>query len=145
MKLSTNSRYGLRAMVDLIAFNKGAPVALSDIAERQQVSGSYLEHTFSMLRKADYVVSAKGNQGGYLPSAGVENMRAGDLLRILEGDLSIIDSGPAYTGPDPMKRCLRENVWDVVNQRMTLVVDSIRLSELAEEMRMRGGALKQHT
>ena len=142
MKMSTNSRYGLRAMVDLIALYRGAPVTLSDIAERQQISGSYLEHTFSMLRKADYVFSARGNQGGYIPAAGVGNMRVGDLLRVLEGDLSIVDSGPAYTGPDSMKQCLRENVWDVVNQRMALVVDSIRLSDLAEEMRMRGSALK---
>ena len=142
MKLSTNSRYGLRAMVDLIALYKGVPVALSDIAERQQISGSYLEHTFSMLRKADYVFSARGNQGGYIPSTGVEEKRVGDLLRILEGNLSIIDSGPTYTGPDPMKRCLRENVWDVVNQRMALVVDSTLLSDLAEEMRMRGSALE---
>jgi Rrf2 family transcriptional regulator, cysteine metabolism repressor len=141
MKLSTNSRYGLRAMVDLAANYAGAPVSLSALAARQSVSESYLEQLFSMLRKAGFVRSAKGAQGGYMPVEEPDGVRAGDILRILEGDLSIIDDSPAYCADDPVKRCIKERVWDVVNGQIARTLDSATLGGLAEDYRrMRGGA-----
>jgi Rrf2 family transcriptional regulator, cysteine metabolism repressor len=141
MKLSTNSRYGLRAMVDLAASYAGAPVSLSSIAERQLVSESYLEQLFAVLRKAGFVKSAKGAQGGYMPAEEPDSVRAGDILRVLEGDLSIIDDSPAYTGGDPVKRCIKARVWDEVNGQIARTLDSVTLGSLAEEYRrMRGDA-----
>ena len=53
MKLSTKGRYGLRSMIDLALNSKGEQVALYSIAERQNISVSYLEQVFSIL-KNDY-------------------------------------------------------------------------------------------
>jgi Rrf2 family cysteine metabolism transcriptional repressor len=141
MKLSTNSRYGLRAMVDLAANYMGAPVSLSAIAARQHISESYLEHLFAMLRKAGFVKSAKGAQGGYIPAEEPELVRAGDILRVLEGGLEITDDSPVYRPTDPVKRCIKEHVWDKVNGRIAQALDSVTLGYLAEKYRrMRGDA-----
>jgi Rrf2 family transcriptional regulator, cysteine metabolism repressor len=141
MKLSTNSRYGLRAMMDLAAHFTGSPVSLSSIAARQCVSESYLEQLFAVLRKAGFVRSAKGAQGGYTPAINPEGVRVGDLLRALEGDLRITDDSPAYTGDDSMKRCIRQDVWDKVNISIAQTLDGVSLGDLAEEYcRMRGSA-----
>jgi Rrf2 family transcriptional regulator, cysteine metabolism repressor len=141
MKLSTNSRYGLRAMVDLAANFGGAPVSLEAIASRQRVSESYLEQLFAMLRKAGLVKSAKGAQGGYLPAEKPDSVRVGAILRVLEGSLSIIDDSPAYTGCDPVKRCIKECVWDAVDQSIGRTLDAVTLGSLAAEYkRMRGDA-----
>jgi Rrf2 family protein len=143
MKLSTNSRYGLRAMVDLAANYAGDPVSLRDIAERQRISMSYLEQAFATLRKAGLVRSAKGAQGGYVPVENPENLYAGTILRALEGDLSIIEDSPTYAGADPFKRCIKENIWDAIDKSISQIVDSVTLADLAEEYRrMRGNALE---
>ncbi|MHA1572163.1 MAG: Rrf2 family transcriptional regulator, partial [Alphaproteobacteria bacterium] len=57
MRLSTKGRYAVMAMVDL-SLNGGArPVVLADIAERQQISLSYLEQLFAKLRRVGLVQS----------------------------------------------------------------------------------------
>ena len=54
MKLSTKGRYAVMAMVDLATHSKGQPVALADIAERQEISLSYLEQLFAKLRRGGW-------------------------------------------------------------------------------------------
>ena len=65
MKVSTKGRYGLRAMIDLALYSKMNWYSLISIAQRQDISKSYLEQVFSALRKAGLVKSIKGAQGGY--------------------------------------------------------------------------------
>ena len=51
MKLSTKSRYAVMAMVDLAKQSTGEPIALADVADRQEISLSYLEQIFGKLRR----------------------------------------------------------------------------------------------
>jgi Rrf2 family transcriptional regulator, iron-sulfur cluster assembly transcription factor len=52
MNLSTKGRYAVMAMVDLARHSNGKPVALNEIAQRQEISLSYLEQLFARLRRA---------------------------------------------------------------------------------------------
>ncbi|MEE4302416.1 MAG: Rrf2 family transcriptional regulator, partial [Pseudomonadales bacterium] len=65
MRLTTRGRYAVTAMLDLALHDRGAPVALADIAERQDISLAYLEQLFSRLRRAGLVASVRGPGGGY--------------------------------------------------------------------------------
>ena len=53
MKLSTRGRYGTRALLDLALHRTEEPVALKDIAERQQISLAYLEHLIKGIMPVD--------------------------------------------------------------------------------------------
>src|SRR5258707_12117630 len=66
MRLSTKGRYAVMAMVDLAKHSDGEPVSLAEIAERQEISLSYLEQLFAKLRKGALVKSVRGPGGGYL-------------------------------------------------------------------------------
>ena len=66
MRLSTKGRYAVMAMVDLAQHSGGEPVSLAEIAERQEISLSYLEQLFAKLRKGGLVKSVRGPGGGYL-------------------------------------------------------------------------------
>ena len=66
MKLSTKGRYGLRAMVDIAVYSQDSPVPISAIAERQNISVSYLEQLLPKLKKAGIIKSIRGAQGGYM-------------------------------------------------------------------------------
>lgn len=65
MKLSTKGRYGLRAMVDIAGNGGEGAVSISSIAQRQNLSESYLEQLMSLLRKAGIIESVRGAGGGY--------------------------------------------------------------------------------
>lgn len=136
MKVSTKGRYGLRAMIDLAVNSTGEQVPLNSIADRQNVSVNYLEQVFSTLRKAGLVKSVKGAQGGYILADMPSKIRVGDVLRVLEGELSIMDH-VSTSGKESMEYTmdvyLREQVWRRVDEKINSVVDAITLEDLIHE------------
>ena len=64
MKLSTRARYGLKALIDLGLHSANEAISLQSIAERQDISTSYLEQLMAMLKKAGLVKSSRGAYGG---------------------------------------------------------------------------------
>jgi DNA-binding IscR family transcriptional regulator len=51
MRLSTKGRYGLRAMIDIAQKQETGPVAINAIADRQNLSGRYLEQLLTPLKQ----------------------------------------------------------------------------------------------
>jgi Rrf2 family iron-sulfur cluster assembly transcriptional regulator len=80
VKLSTKGRYAVMALVDLASQTDGHPVALADIAERQEISLSYLEQLFAKLRRGGLVRSVRGPGGGYLLARSAEETRISDAI-----------------------------------------------------------------
>lgn len=138
-KISTKGRYGLRAIVELAVSSVNQQVPLNTIAENQNISVSYLEQLFSMLRKAGLVKSIKGAQGGYILGDEPRNITVGKVLRTLEGDLSVIDESNNENN-DCMQYCIRKNVWDKINSCIDKVVDSITLEDLVDDYHRLKGA-----
>ena len=134
MRISTKGRYGLRAMVDLAVYSRGDHLSLKSIAERQNISEGYLEQVFSILRKSGLINSIKGSQGGYALADRPEAITVGKVLRVLEGNLSVIDekSMEELTN-DRIEDCIRETVWNTINESIDDVVDNITLEKLMSE------------
>src|SRR6201992_3703491 len=81
MRLSTKGRYAVMAMADLAGHAAQArPVALADIAERQEISLSYLEELFAKLRRGGLVTSVRGPGGGYRLSRPSAEVRIADII-----------------------------------------------------------------
>lgn len=134
MNISTKGRYGLRAMVDIAVHSFGEYIPLKVIAERQEISENYLEQVFSVLRKAELVKSARGSQGGYTLSKEASKITVGEVLRVLEGDLSITGEDIGGLGHDKtIKICINTIVWEKVNEQINEVMDSVTLLVLVEK------------
>lgn len=141
MKFSTKGRYGLRALIDLAVHANGSHVSVIQIAERQGVSMNYLEQVFSVMRKANIVKSIKGAQGGYVLQKKPEDLLVGDLLRILEGDINLVELEQNETSDSMsiLRRCLYQHVWNPMTNRLNELLDSMTLEDLAEEYRQLNG------
>ena len=135
MKISTKGRYGLRAMVDLGVYSADEPVSISSIAERQQISDSYLEQLFGKLKKAGLVLSIRGAQGGYQLARRPEEISVGEILRVLEGDLMSVTCGgdEAENICHASDYCVTRYVWQKVHEGIISAVDHLLLSELIEQ------------
>lgn len=136
MLLSTKGRYGLKAVLDLAINGKNEAVALSGVAERQDISMSYLEQLIAKLKKAGIVNSIRGAQGGYVLAKDPEEISVGDILRALEGDLNPVDcaeitgNGATCSGAD---MCVTKYVWMRISDSINNTVDTMLLSELIKE------------
>lgn len=139
MKLSTKGRYGLRAMLDLAINSAGDHVSLYNIAERQGISENYLEQVFSALRKAGLVKSVKGAQGGYILAEQPSKTTVGSILRVLEGDLAVVDEEREVAAGNLVIQCIKEKVWGRMNESLNRVVDSITLEDLLLDYRKMEG------
>ena len=137
MKLTTKGRYGLRAVIDLAKYAKNEPVSLSDVAERQGISISYLEQLVAKLKKAGIVQSTRGAQGGYSLAKNPEEISVGAILRALEGSLSPVDcsavDGEGETECSASNFCVTKYVWRRINDSINDTVNNIFLSELLAE------------
>ena len=138
MKLSTKGRYGLRAVVDLALFSEHDTVALSSIAERENISISYLEQLIAKLKKAGIVTSIRGAQGGYKLAKPADEISVGDILRALEGNLNPVDCAEVLGEENKCsgaKLCVTKVVWKRISDSINDTVDHIMLSELVNESR----------
>ncbi len=137
MKLSTKGRYGLRALIDLAQYSGEAPVSITSISTRQELSERYLEQLMSMLKKAGLVRSIRGAGGGYVLAKEMREISVGDVLRALEGSLEPVEC--AGLEPDGGCKaadcCVTKYVWQRINDSISRTVDEIMLDQLVEESR----------
>ena len=130
MKISSKSRYGLRALVDLAANSENENITIKSIAKRQEISENYTENIFSELRRAGIVRGKKGSQGGYVLIKEASNLKIGDVIRAIEGPIKIIDDDANENAID---KCIRKNVWNKIDQTLNDFMDSITLEDLVKE------------
>ena len=137
MKLSTKGKYGLRAFIDLAASGEGQPVSILSIAQRQEISISYLEKLMAMLKKAGLVESVRGVNGGYTVARPLDEVSVGDVLRALEGDLAPVECAGIESGQASQcsgsSQCVSKIVWKRINDSINDTVDSIYIGELVRE------------
>lgn len=84
MKLSSRSQYAITAMLELALCDKTKPVTLFDIAEKQEISLSYLEQLFARLRKHKLVKGRRGPGGGYMLARPVDEITIADIVSAVD-------------------------------------------------------------
>ena len=124
MKISTKGRYALSIMIDLAKNNNGNYISLSDIAKRQGMSIKYLEQIVSLLNKAGYLETARGNNGGYKLKNKPEEYRVGDILRATEGDLAPLVCLTEEGECDKKLGCITYSFWEGLDKVINEYVDS---------------------
>jgi len=134
MKLSTKGRYAVMAMVDLASQSRGAPVALADIAERQEISLSYLEQLFGKLRKGGLVKSVRGPGGGYLLSRPAPQLRISDIILAVDEPIQTTRCAPGTPAGchNNKGRCLTHDLWEELGNQIYLYLSSISLADICE-------------
>jgi len=138
MRLSTKGRYAVMAMADL-AGNQGGegggkPVALADIARRQDISLSYLEQLFAKLRRGGLVTSVRGPGGGYRLSRSSTDLRIADIIVAVDEPIAATrckpgsSKGCTKTGA----RCVTHDLWEELGQQIHVFLSSVSLADVVE-------------
>ena len=135
MKLSTKGRYAVMAMVDITAHSEGKPIALADVAERQEISLSYLEQLFGKLRRGGLVKSVRGPGGGYLLAHGPDETRISDIILAVDEPIKTTRCTPGSpigcTGNK--SRCLTHDLWEELGNKIYLYLNSVSLADVTEK------------
>jgi Rrf2 family protein len=130
MKISTRGRYGIRLLIDLAEHMQEAHVPLAIVAERQEISVRYLEQVVIILRRAGFIRSVKGASGGYALARSPQDIIIGDVLRVLEGDMLMVDPPLSGIRESKIRRCIRLTVYDRLNERIAGIIDRKTLASI---------------
>jgi len=135
MRLSTKGRYAVMAMVDLAQHANGNPVSLAEIAERQEISLSYLEQLFALLRRSGLIKSVRGPGGGYLLARGRSEIRIADIILAVDEPIRATRCTPgAPVGCRGNRtRCSTHDLWEELGNQIHLFLSSVSLEDVCEQ------------
>ncbi len=134
MKVSTKGRYGLRALVDLAVHSSEGQVSLAEIARRQKISLNYLEQVFAVMRRAGFVKSIKGFQGGYMLAMEPENITVDMVVTALEGEFRIVDDSIFQEDKlDTLRLAVMELVWEPINTKVLEYIRSTTIKKICQD------------
>lgn len=133
MKLSTKGRYAVTAMVDLARHESGRPITLAEIAERQEISLSYLEQLFAKLRRSGLVRSARGPGGGYTLSRSADDIRIADIVLAVDEPIQATRCRPGSPRGcmSGGSRCLTHDLWEELGRQIQIFLSTVSLADVA--------------
>lgn len=135
MRISTKGRYGLKAVLELGRRNGQGPVSVRELAGCIDISATYLEQLFKMLRQADVVSSIRGAQGGYILAHKPDEIIVGTVIRALEGSMA-----PAACAVEGFRcrnadSCVESFLYKRIRQSIDQVIDHITLGDMLRQER----------
>jgi Rrf2 family protein len=127
-------------MVSLAREFGNGPLALSAVAHDSSVPAAYLEQLLGSLRRAGLVTTTRGAHGGYALSRAPQEIRVGEVYRVLEGPVAPMECVSEVEPEDPcplIDGCATRVVWLKVRDNIVEALDSTTLADLLEQSRPR--------
>lgn len=134
MRISSKGRYALAAIMNMAQqYANGEYITIISISEKLGISKIYLEQVFSLLKRAQLVLSVKGAQGGYQLTREPEQITVLDVLLAAEQALfeptqeTVDEKAPA------IEAAIRSAVFDMLDNTVRAALKSITISDLLSE------------
>lgn len=134
MRLSTKGQYAVRALVDLACNCRMKPVSLESIANREQISLTYLEQLFLRLRRKKLVKSVRGPGGGYLLTRAARDIKIGEIIEAVEEPLSPV-ACIDQLGCIRSDHCVAQEVWKELGDKIRQFLNSLTVEDLVSRCR----------
>ncbi|MBW2148678.1 MAG: RrF2 family transcriptional regulator [Deltaproteobacteria bacterium] len=130
LRLTTKSRFGLRAIFDIAYHSIGKPIQIQDISRRQGIPPRYLEQIFRNLTKVRIVGSKRGPQGGYFLLKNCDEITIKDIINAGEGPIEIVPctSSRGICHRDP--NCTARFVWCETRDILSEFLESMTIADL---------------
>lgn len=133
MKMSTKSRYGIKAMLELALVYNVETMSVRSIAIKQNISELYLEQIFSALRKAQLITSVRGAKGGYSLSREPKSITIKNIIDVVEGPINISDCIEEGASCDNLDKCATRVLWIKIRDAIDGIFSSVTLQDIIDE------------
>lgn len=132
MKLTTRSRYAVRALAE-IARNYGARLTKrKEINNNEEISDSYLEDLLVALKNSGILFTSRGSRGGYALTRPPSQITMLDIITSQEGSLApvkcLANSGYCHSADF----CPTKKIWEMFYEAIVHSLDSMTLQDVVE-------------
>lgn len=129
MRVTTRTRYAIRALYHLAFHRLGQAAQAKEIAAAQKIPLRFLEQILQDLRRAGLVEARRGPRGGYALARPPAEITMADVLRAVRGPLEEllgVEGRPGSTAsPDDVPAL----VWGEVGGRLIDVLERATLAD----------------
>jgi Rrf2 family protein len=133
MKISTKTRYGLRIILQLVeTLSGGEAIKGKDIVREQGISEPYMEQIMIKLRKAKWVVTERGCQGGYKLNVSPEDITVLDLIELFEGPLELVSCANRDKRCKRFTKCRTTTSWQILAENFRKEAKKMNLAKIIE-------------
>lgn len=134
MKLTSKARYAVMAVADLALYTLIADeaIVLREIADRQDISISYLEQLFAKLRKKGIVNSMRGPGGGYFLARDADKITVWDVITAVDETIELkrcSGNGNCTHG----EKCLTHNLWNDLTDTISLYLKQTTIASIIRQ------------
>jgi Rrf2 family cysteine metabolism transcriptional repressor len=129
MKLSTKSRYGLRAVLEIAKTYGSGPAKRKAIATIQGISDSYLENILIVLKNNRIIETTRGVNGGYILSRPPKDISVLEVVNALEGPLDIVDCVGSKTVCSKNPTCAAHSIWKELSDSWNSILGNLSLQD----------------
>lgn len=127
MKLSSKTKYGLKACHILGLNYPDTVVSASSLESMLSVSSKYLEKIMRMMASKDIISASRGASGGYYLARPPKEILIGEIVRALEDNMEIIE---CVKEQGKCKCCPSSGVWKRLHKGINEILDSMTLEQL---------------
>ncbi|MCL5735715.1 MAG: Rrf2 family transcriptional regulator [Actinobacteria bacterium] len=137
MVLSQRTQYAVRAVFELAKREGAGPVKASTVAASQHIPARFLENILGQLRQAGVVEATRGKEGGYRIARPPADVSVGEVIRLMQGPISVIECAGGVSGRDCALRmgCVLLPMWEKAHNAMMSVYDETFFGDLVEQER----------
>lgn len=132
MKLSSRTRYGMRAILELALEYGNAPLQIKTIAKREDISNKYLEQLIAMLKASGLVRSIRGPRGGYVLAKPPAEVQLKEVFLTLEGPMLPAECLEHAEFCPRCTDCATRQIWHELQGAIMGVLESVTLADLME-------------
>ena len=133
MKLSSRSRYGFRAILELAVEYGNGPLQIKTIAKREDISNKYLEQLVAMLKASGLVRSIRGPKGGYELTRPPGDVKLSEVFTTLEGPVVTVECLEHPEFCPKCTECVTRDVWAKMQSAIMGVLESMTLQDLVDK------------
>ena len=130
MKLSTQCRYGARAILYIASQSSTEPVKRKDIARNEDIPDSYLENILLQLKRKGLISTVRGWKGGYVLAKKPEEITLMDIVTTFINSLEPVECLGNADYCTNTHKCLTRDVWKKLQHAQEEVLGTITLKEL---------------
>jgi Rrf2 family protein len=132
MKLSTKSRYGLRAAMEIAKSYGAAPAKRKNIAAAQDISDSYLENILIVLKNSRIIETSRGVNGGYVLCRAPKDISVLEIITALEGPLDLVECVRSETVCCKVPTCAARTVWKELADSFNTILGRLSLQDVLD-------------
>jgi Rrf2 family protein len=142
VRVSAKSDYALRALIELALRPEGAPVSAEELGRLQGIPHGFLQAILADLRRAEIVLSQRGQSGGWRLARSAVEVTVADVIRAVDGPLvSVHGERPEAVSYNDSAEAL-QLVWIAARSSLREVCEQVSIQSLVDRRLPRAVAVR---